>query len=63
MKKFQRAIIVRLQESASNIHKIRFFSIFFRSWARGHGLNDWFRVTEHPAVALKVKHSALFILV
>ena len=29
----------------------------------GHGLKDCFRVTEHPAVALKVKHSALFILV
>ena len=27
MQKFPRAIIVRLQESASNIHKIRFFSI------------------------------------
>ena len=59
MKKILRAIIVRLQESPSNIHKIRFFR--YASW--GTGLKDWFRVTEHPAVALKVKHSALFILV
>ena len=52
MKKILRAITVRLQESASNIHKIRFF--FFDTRFGGHGLKDCSRVTEHPAVALKV---------
>ena len=58
MQKFPRSLIVRLQESASNIHKIRFF---FGTRPEGHGLKDWFRVTEHPAVALKV--NIIFCLV
>ena len=36
---------------------------FFDTRFGGHGLKDCFRVTEHPAVSLKVKHSALFFLV
>ena len=57
IKNFPRAIILCLQESASNVHKIRFFRYAFR----GHGLKDWFRVTKHPTVALKNILPCLFL--
>ena len=46
MKKILRAIIVRLQESASNIHKIRFFRYaFWGTWSEGlvasHGIASY----------------------
>ena len=47
MKKILRAIIVRLQDSASNIHK--FLSFLNKSSGR-HGLKDYLRVMESPAI-------------
>lgn len=57
IKNFPRAMILCLPESASNVHKIR----FFRYACRGHGLKDWFRVTKHPTVALKNILPCLFL--